>query len=276
MKYLPLIISLALLAGIYFLWKPQPVNNPPEKLNVQTGTKSSQTVSLSEPKPEPEPEPEAGSAPVHRYVYKNATRDGIGKFYLGREIAHVMGHPAINWLERDHREDEEAPSKAIKMLQLKKNAVIADIGAGSGYYTFRLAAQHPEGRVIAVDIQPEMISYLEQEKKTLNAGNVSIHLGKIEDTLLEEDSIDAALMVDAYHEFSHPYEMIRSIHRALRPGGRLFLLEYRAEDPLVPIKPLHKMSQAQAKREMAAAGFQWAETKHDLPWQHLLIFNKPE
>lgn len=270
MKLFPLIISLALLVGIYFFWKSQLVEQLADEPNEQIGKTGSQST------PELKSEPEVQISPADRYIFKTATRDGIGKFYLGREIAHVMGHPAINWLERDNREDEEAPTKAIEMLDLKKDAVIADIGAGSGYYTFRLAAQHPEGRVIAVDIQPEMISYLEQEKKTLNAGNVSIHLGEIEDTLLEENSIDAALMVDSYHEFSHPYEMIRSIHKALRPGGRLFLVEYRAEDPLVPIKPLHKMSQAQAKREMAAAGLDWAGTKHDLPWQHLLIFKKPE
>ena len=195
---------------------------------------------------------------------------------MGREIAQVMGHPAISWLERSNREDEEAPSKALAMLGLKENSVIADIGAGSGYYTFRLANQYPKGRIIAVDIQPEMISYLEQEKETLDVKNVSAHLGKIDDTLLPQNSIDAAIMVDAYHEFSHPYEMIRSIHRALRPGGRIFLLEYRAEDPLVNIKPLHKMTQAQAKAEMKAAGMEWVETKDDLPWQHFMIFEKPE
>ena len=255
MKIAPLLTALALLAGIVFLLWSKP-----------TETSLLQPESAQQTKITPEVE--------NRYTEGKRTRDGTGKYYMGREISQIMGHPAINWLERDNREDEEAPSKAIQLLKLKPDAVIADIGAGSGYYTFRLAEQHPEGHVIAVDIQPEMISYLEHEKKTLEAQNVSAHLGKIDDTLLEANSIDAAIMVDAYHEFSHPYEMARSIERALRPGGRLFLLEYRAEDPPVPIKPLHKMSEAQAKKEMAAAGLEWAGTKHDLPWQHLMIFEK--
>lgn len=266
MKLLPLITALALLVGIYFLWKSPKNAEPSDKPGVE--------IENAELKPLIEAKPEAEI--TDHYIFKKPTRDGTGKFYFGREIAQVMGHPAIKWLERTDREDEEAPSKAIEMLALKNDAVIADIGAGSGYYTFRLAKQHPKGRVIAVDIQPEMISYLGHEKNQLNAENVSIHLGKIDDTLLEADSIDAAIMVDAYHEFSHPYEMISSIVEALRPGGRLFLLEYRTEDPLVPIKPLHKMSQKQAKTEMSAAGLEWVETNHDLPWQHLLIFQKPE
>lgn len=272
MKCLPLITALAFLVGMYFLWKSPKGSRPPLEPSAQ----------IKDSKPEPATRPESATESesvaeaTNPYVFKKPTRDGTGKFYLGREIAQVMGHPAISWLERNNREDEEAPSKAIEMLALKKDAIIADIGAGSGYYSFRLAKQHPQGRVIAVDIQPEMISYLEQERKQLKAENVSIHLGKIDDTLLEANSIDAAIMVDAYHEFSHPYEMIRSLVSALRPGGRIFLLEYREEDPLVPIKPLHKMSQKQAKAEMSAAGLEWVETKHDLPWQHLLIFKKPE
>ncbi|MDB4259996.1 class I SAM-dependent methyltransferase [Akkermansiaceae bacterium] len=260
MKLAPLLTTLALLAGIVFLlWK-----KPTEA-----------TTPVAKDIPEVEKTPEAEVAEeVNRYTEGLKTRDGTGKYYMGREIAQVMGHPAINWLERGNREDEEAPSKAIQLLKLKPDAVIADIGAGSGYYTFRLAAQHPTGQLIAVDIQEEMISHLEHEKEIQNATNVSAHLGKIDDTLLKANSIDAAIMVDAYHEFSHPYEMMQSIARALRPGGRLFLLEYRAEDPTVPIKPLHKMSEQQAIKEMAAVGLEWAGTKHDLPWQHLLIFEK--
>lgn len=253
MKLAPLLAAITLLTAIIFLLWKRPI---------EESAPMTEQVEKKEPPRD------------DLYTLGPASRDGTGKFYLGREIAKVMGHPAIDWLERNEREDEEAPSKAIQLLKLAPDAVIADIGAGSGYYTFRLAAQHPQGRVIAVDIQPEMISYLESEKKHLNAENVSAHLGKIDDTLLEPNSIDAAIMVDAYHEFSHPYEMIRSIAKALRPGGRLFLLEYRAEDPTVPIKKLHKMTEKQAKAEMAAAGLEWAGTKHDLPWQHLLIFEK--
>ncbi len=220
------------------------------------------------------PEPETPAEPV--YETKPASRDGIGKFYLGREISHVMGHEGIDWLERDNREEEEAPSKAIAALDLKPDAVIADIGAGSGYYTFRIAELVPDGQVMAVDIQPEMIAFLEAKEKELGLNNVTAHLGTIEDTQLDPESIDAALMVDAYHEFSHPREIMESIFAALRPGGRVFLLEYRAEDPSVPIKPLHKMSEAQAIKEMESVGLKW-ETTHDfLPWQHLMVFKKPE
>lgn len=204
------------------------------------------------------------------------TRDGIGKYYMGREIAQVMGHQGISWLERDNREDEEAPSKAIALLDLNPNTVIADIGAGSGYYSFRIAKRYPSSKVIAVDIQQEMLDFVEKKADAENVTNVTPHLGSIESIQLSPETIDAALFVDAYHEFSHPFEMMTSILNALRPGGIVYLLEYRAEDPKVPIKPLHKMSEAQAKREMEFIGFHWVETKNQLPWQHLLVFKKPE
>jgi ubiquinone/menaquinone biosynthesis C-methylase UbiE len=213
--------------------------------------------------------------PEGLYKTGRPSRDGIGKFYMGREIAHVMGHQAINWLERDNREEEEAPSRAVAALNLKPDAVIADIGAGSGYYTFKLSPLVPKGKVIAVDIQPEMIAFLEHRERELGISNVEAHLGAIDSVNLPPNSIDAALFVDAYHEFSHPWEMMQSIVTALRPGGRVFLLEYRAEDASVPIKPLHKMSQAQAKREMEAAGLRWVTTGDFLPWQHFMIFEKP-
>lgn len=203
------------------------------------------------------------------------TRDGIGKYYMGREIAQVMGHFGISWLERDNREEEEAPSKAIALLDLEPNAVIADIGAGSGYYSFRIAKQFPSSTVIAVDIQQEMLDFVSKKATAEGISNVVPHLGSIESIQLDPETIDAALFVDSYHEFSHPYEMMTSIFKALRPGGIVYLLEYRAEDPKVPIKPLHKMSEAQAKREMAFIGFEWVETKNDLPWQHFMIFRKP-
>ena len=164
---------------------------------------------------------------------------------------------------------------AIKMIELKPGQVLADIGAGSGYYSLRLAMEHPDSQVIGVDIQPEMLTFLEKRKKQLDVKNIKTHLGKIHDIDLPPESIDAALMVDAYHEFSHPYEMIKSIYDAMRPGGRIYLLEYRAEDPNVPIKPLHKMTQAQAKKEMAFVGFEWEKTMDQLPWQHFMIFKKP-
>lgn len=210
-------------------------------------------------------------------TYTDATpsADGIGKIFMGREIAKVMGHPGIGWLERTDREKEEAPSKAIAMLGLKNDTVIADIGAGSGYYSFRIADLVPSGRVIAVDIQQEMLDYLKKESERRKITNVQPHLGTIESIQLPPDTLDAVLMVDAYHEFSHPVEMLRSIRSALKPGGRIYLLEFRAEDRLVPIKPLHKMSEEQAVREFRAHGFTFVENKKGLPWQHLLVFEKP-
>jgi len=201
--------------------------------------------------------------------------DGIGKVYQGREIAQVMGHPGIGWLERTDREKEEAPSKAIALLELKPDDVLADIGAGSGYYSFRIARKLPRGKVVAVDIQPEMIDFLTKESLKLGIKNVQPHLSTIEDVKLPDGSLDAALMVDAYHEFDHPIEMLASLRRALRSKGRIYLLEYRAEDPQVPIKPHHKMTEAQARKEFEAAGFKFVVNKPDLPWQHLMIFERP-
>ena len=210
-----------------------------------------------------------------KYETRAASPDGIGKVWMGREISHVMGHPGIGWLERTDREKEEAPSKAIALLELAPDAVLADIGAGSGYYSFRIARKLPRGKVVAVDIQPEMLDFLKAESAKLGVTNVQPHLGSIDDVKLPPASIDAALMVDAYHEFDHPVEMLASLRSALKPKGRIYVLEYRAEDDNVPIKPHHKMSEAQARKEFEAAGFRFVVNKPDLPWQHLLVFEKP-
>lgn len=204
-----------------------------------------------------------------------ASPDGIGKTFLGREISQVMGHPGIGWLERTEREKEEAPSKAIAALKLAPDAVIADLGAGSGYYTFRLAPLVPHGKVVAIDIQPEMLDYMKEEMRARGAKNVEPHLGTVTDLKMPPASLDAVLMVDAYHEFDHPAEMLASIRSALKKGGRIYLLEFRAEDPKVPIKPHHKMTEAQARKELESAGFRFVENRPDLPWQHLLVFEKP-
>jgi precorrin-6B methylase 2 len=223
--------------------------------------------------------PEAISSPVAppvaRYESRAASPDGIGKVWMGREISKVMGHPGIGWLERTDREKEEAPSKAIALLELKPDDVLADIGAGSGYYSFRIARKLPRGKVVAVDIQPEMLDFLKTESAKLGVTNVQPHLGAIDDVKLPPASIDAALMVDAYHEFDHPVEMLASLRSALKPKGRIYLLEYRAEDDNVPIKPHHKMTEAQARKEFEAAGFRFVINKPGLPWQHLMIFEKP-
>ncbi len=209
------------------------------------------------------------------YQYETASPDGIGKFFHGREIAKVMGHPGINWLERENREDEEAPSRAIDTLDLAADAIIADIGAGSGYHSFRISPKVPLGKVMAVDIQQEMLDFLKKRASELAITNVVPHLGAVDDLKLPAATLDAALMVDSYHEFSHPAEMLSSLHHALKPGGRIFLLEFRGEDERVPINPLHKMTEAQARRELEAEGFLFVSNRRHLPWQHFLIFERP-
>ena len=217
----------------------------------------------------------AGRKDKPRYEQRTPTRDGIGKIYMGREIAHVMGHLAAGWLERPEREQQEHPQKVIDGMDLEDDDVVADIGVGTGYFAFRIAERVPRGKVLGVDIQPEMLDLLRRGAEARGVKNVEGVLGTIDDPKLPEGQVDAALMVDAYHEFDHPYEMMTGIYKALKPGGRVVLVEYKAEDPNVPIKPLHKMSEAQAKKEMAAVGLEHVETVGGLPWQHLMIFRKP-
>ncbi len=208
------------------------------------------------------------------YRLGEASRDGIGKFYMGREISHVMGHLGASWLERPAREREERTDLLIENLPLESDSVVADIGAGTGYFSFRIAERVPDGKVFAVDIQQEMLDVIEARKAQEGADNVVTLLGVEDDPGLPDASVDLILLVDAYHEFSFPYEMGLAIARSLRSGGRLVLIEYRAEDPSVPIKRLHKMSQAQAKREMAAVGLEWVRTEDFLPQQHFMVFRR--
>jgi len=200
--------------------------------------------------------------------------DGIGKVYLGREIAHVMGYEGANWLERYRRDGEEQPQKVINDLNLKSTDVVTDIGAGTGYFSFRIAPRVPKGKVLAVDVQPEMIEILTTLKAKNHLSNVEPILSSTMDVNLPAESVDVALMVDAYHEFEYPQEVMTSIVKALKPKGRAVLVEYRAENPLILIKGLHKMTQTQVQKEMEAVGLTYLETKNDLPQQHLMIFEK--
>jgi SAM-dependent methyltransferase len=206
------------------------------------------------------------------YTFKKGDPYGTGKWYMGREIANVMGFHGMDWLERPEREDEEKVSKLIKNLDLQPTDVVADIGAGSGYHVFRMAPQLTEGKVFAVDIQPEMLNVMRDKKRELGIDNVELIQGEEKTTNLPENTIDKILMVDVYHEFSFPREMVASMKRALKPGGVIYLIEYRRENDWVPIKKVHKMTEAQAVKEFEAMGFTLEKNQGNLPWQHCMIF----
>jgi ubiquinone/menaquinone biosynthesis C-methylase UbiE len=226
--------------------------------------------------PVAEQPPEKAKTAKPRYEFRqNHDPDGIGKFYMNREIAQVMGHLGIGWLERPEREQEEAPAKLMKALNLKPGMVVCDLGAGSGYFTFRLSKEVGNtGKVYAVDIQPEMCEVLVRRAKQLKITNVETVLGTEKDPKLPPGSIDLILMVDVYHEFSYPYEMVEAMVKALKPGGKIVFVEYRGEDAWVPIKPLHKMTERQVLIEMEPFPLKHKGTLRVLPRQHIIIMEK--
>lgn len=219
---------------------------------------------------------EAAAPAIPKYDYRYVhDPDGIGKFYMGREIAWVMGHQAADWLDRPERLKEERTDKLLDLLPLKKGMVIADVGAGSGYFSFPIAERvGASGKVYAVDIQKEMVALIQQRIRVRGIKNVIPVLGTTMDPLLPRDTVDLIFMVDVYHELSHPYEMTEAMVRALKPGGLLAFVEYRLEDPTVPIKLVHKMSKRQVIKEMSLHPLVYKRTIEDLPWQHVLIFSK--
>ena len=207
--------------------------------------------------------------------------NGIGKFYMGREIAHVMGFgpggSGARWLERTSREREEKLSLMIKSLKLKPGDVIADIGAGSGVISILMAEQiGPTGKVLAVDVQQKMLDRLKARCKRLGITNVQPVKGVAKSPRLKPQSVDMAIFVDVYHELDYPHEMMVEISKSLKTGGRAVFVEYRMEDRTVPIKLVHKMTQAQVKREIGRPelALKWTETIGVLPWQHIIIFEK--
>jgi ubiquinone/menaquinone biosynthesis C-methylase UbiE len=219
----------------------------------------------------------AGEIASNKSIYQQRTihnPDGIGKFYMGREIAQVMGYQGAGWLERPSRGMEEKSTRLVNNLDLKPTDIVADIGAGTGYFSFRIAPLVPKGKVLAVDVQPEMLKFVELNKIERHISNVEAVLGSITNPNLPENSVDLVVMVDAYHEFEYPREMMQGIVKALKPGGRTVSIEYRGENLMLPIKGLHKMTQKQVKKEMAAVGLVWKETKEMLPQQHLMVFQK--
>jgi ubiquinone/menaquinone biosynthesis C-methylase UbiE len=206
---------------------------------------------------------------------KDHDPDGIGKFYMGREIAQVMGHQGISWLERKEREKEEEPDKLIELLKLKEGMVVADVGAGSGYHSFRMSPKvGDKGKVLAVDIQPEMLEAIRVKAKEKKITNIEPIQGTEDDPKLPEAKVDLILLVDVYHEFSKPYEMTQAMVKALKPGGRLVFVEFRLEDPNVPIKLVHKMMEKQVLKEMGPHPLKWVSTNEELPWQHVITFEK--
>jgi len=208
------------------------------------------------------------------YTFKKQSPGGTGKFYMGREIAQIMSFEGAAWLERDTRPKEENTNLAISKLPITETSIVADIGAGTGYYTFRIAPKVPGGKVYAVEIQDDAIKYLRDRSKKLKQNNVIVIKGGEQSPNLPDNSIDLAIMVDVYHELLYPHEMLQAISRSLKPSGKLLLIEYRAEDPAVEIKELHKTSVAQVNKELGANGFHLIQDGEFMPIQHFLVYGK--
>lgn len=215
-----------------------------------------------------------GSNSAGSYTFKTPDRDGTGKVYMGREISKVMNFMGMSWLERSTRNQEENTDLAIKKLPIDEASVVADIGAGSGFYTFRIAKRVPKGKVYAVEIQDSAIKYLKERSEELGFDNVITVKGSEKSPQLPENSIDLAIMVDVYHELLYPHEVLQEIKKSLKPDGKLLLIEYRGEDPEVYIKPLHKMTVAQVTKELTANGFKMVQNGQFMNIQHFLVFEK--
>lgn len=213
-------------------------------------------------------------APIYE-THAEHSPDGLGKFFMGREIAHVMGHQAADWLERPEREAEENTEMMVDSLKLKLGEAVADIGAGTGYISRKLSKKVGEkGIVYAVEIQQEMLDILTNKAVQAGVHNIKPVLGTTTDTKLAPSSVDTILLVDVYHEFDFPFEMTQALCKSLKPNGRIVFVEFRGEDPKVPIKPLHKMTVAQLRKEMALHPLEWKETIDVLPRQHIIVFKK--
>jgi precorrin-6B methylase 2 len=218
--------------------------------------------------------PDSAAPPLYE-TRANHDPNGTGKFYMGREIAQVMGPGGIEWLDRPEREGEEHPAKVLDSLDLRPGEVVADLGAGTGYFTFRMAPKVGKtGKVLAVEIQEAMLNTLRARAAAMKATNVEVVHGSEIDPHLPPSGVNLVLLVDVYHELSYPFEVMRKVREALKVGGRVVFVEYRQEDPAVRIKEVHKMSVEQLKREMNAVGLVHVGTVETLPLQHIVIFEK--
>lgn len=215
------------------------------------------------------------SSAATRYITTPAIQDGIGKRYMGRDISGVMGWQGAAWLERQEREREERTDLLLSALAIQPGMVVADVGAGTGYLSRRMAPSvMPGGKIIALDVQPEMVRILENRIKSSGLTQIEARLSEVDDVKLPTGTVDMVVMVDVYHELAFPFEVMTSVMKALKPGGRVVFVEYKAEDPKVPIKTLHKMSEAQIRKEAGVFALDWERTVSTLPWQHVVVFRK--
>ncbi|WP_345156483.1 class I SAM-dependent methyltransferase [Pontibacter saemangeumensis] len=210
------------------------------------------------------------------YTTKTPGSGGTGKVYMGREIARVIGTGGGSWLDRSTRLEEENSLRAIDNMLLNPQSVVADIGAGTGFYTFKIAEKVPKGKIYAVELQDAFVSELKKRRQELGLRNVEVVKGGEKNINVPDASLDLAFMVDVYHELEYPQEMLQAIYRALKPDGKLLLLEYRAEDPNLSIRELHKMTVEQVTKELEANGFKLFRREDFLPIQHFLMFEKTE
>jgi precorrin-6B methylase 2 len=218
--------------------------------------------------------PASPTPPLYE-IRANHDPNGTGKFYLGREIAQVMGPGGIEWLDRPEREEEEHPVKVLESLDIHPGDVVADLGAGSGYFTFRIAPKVGKtGKVLAVEIQEAMLNALRARAAAMKATNVEVVRGSETDPHLPVSGVNLVLLVDVYHELAYPFEVMTKVSAALKTGGRVVFVEYRKEDPAISIKEVHKMSVEQLEREMNAVGLVHVRTVETLPLQHIVIFEK--
>ncbi len=258
------VLGLALLAGCT---STQSENTPSDAAaNVAPSERPSLPKARATPAPPVFAPAPAADAPLDP--------NGIARRYMGRQIARVQGHESAAHFERATREAEERPDLLLKALNLKPTDEVADIGAGTGYLSFRLAPLVPQGQVFAVELQPQQMLRLTNDVMSRRLTNVKPVHGTTQNPNLAPNSVDVALMVDAYHEFAYPKEMLAGVVRALRPKGRVVLVEYRAEDAKIPVKAVHKMTTEQCRKELTAAGLAFREARETLPRQHLLIFEK--